>query len=108
MKKILTLLSLALLATTAQAETETAKTEFGAELAPIANASSEKAELVMANYELNDSNLWEILDIDKDGFISKEEALSSKQLSDRWDNLDSNKDEKLDTVEFSQIFSQKN
>jgi len=106
MKKLLTVLSLALLATTAQAETATI--EFGAELPPIANASSEKAELVMANYELNDSNLWEILDIDKDGFISKKEALSSKQLSDRWDNLDSNKDEKLDTVEFSQIFSQKN
>jgi|GEM_PF-1871733 len=106
MKNLLTILSIALLSTAVQAETETV--EFGAVLAPIKAEATEKAELVMANYELSDSNLWEILDIDKNGFISKDEASASKQLSDRWENLDNNKDEKLDTVEFSQIFSQKN
>lgn len=106
MKNFLTILSFTLLSTALQAETATV--EISNTLAPVKAEATEKAELVMANYELSDSNLWQILDIDKNGFISKSEALASKQLSDRWESLDSNKDEKLDTVEFSQIFSLNN
>ncbi len=104
MKNLLTLLSIALLSTTAIAETATI--EFGAVLDPIKSEQTGFPEMVAEADPLNDSNLWEILDADKDGFISKSEAASSKQISDKWENLDSNKDDKLDTVEFSQIFTE--
>lgn len=106
MKNLLALLSIALLSSTVHAVSTIA--EFGAVLNPITTESSNFPALVVAKYEQNDSNLWEILDTDKDGFISKDEAQVSKQLLDRWNSLDDNNDEKLDTAEFAQIFTQTN
>lgn len=107
MKNLLTILSITLASATVVAETTTT-VEFGAILEPIQAESSELPTLALSKYEQEDSNLWEILDADKNGFISKQEATASQQLSDQWDKLDSNKDEKLDMAEFSLLFSQKN
>ena len=43
------------------------------------------------------------VDKDSDGSISKKEAASNKDLTKKWDNLDSNKDGKLDSGEFAQF-----
>lgn len=101
MKNLITILSIALLSTSSYAETATV--EFGAVLDPIKSESV--PETVAAADQLNDLNLWETLDADKNGFISKQEATVSKQVTDKWVELDTNKDEQLDTVEFSQLIS---
>jgi len=106
MKNLLTILSITLASSTVVAETSTV--EFGAILEPLQAESSKLPTLALSKYEKEDANLWEILDLDKNGFISKSEATASQQLSDQWEKLDSNKDEKLDMAEFSQLFSQKN
>jgi hypothetical protein len=41
------------------------------------------------------------LDSDKDGMVSKKEASKNKNLTAKWDTLDTNKDGKLDQGEFS-------
>ena len=41
------------------------------------------------------------LDSDKDGMVSKKEASKNKDLTAKWDTLDTNKDGKLDQGEFS-------
>jgi hypothetical protein len=41
------------------------------------------------------------LDSDKDGMVSKKEASKNKDLTAKWDTLDSNKDGKLDQGEFA-------
>ena len=41
------------------------------------------------------------LDSDKDGMVSKKEASKNKDLSAKWDTLDTNKDGKLDQAEFA-------
>jgi len=41
------------------------------------------------------------LDADKDGMVSKKEASKNKDLSSKWDTLDTNKDGKLDQGEFA-------
>lgn len=43
------------------------------------------------------------LDRDRDGNISKKEAASNKDLTKQWDQLDANKDGKLDQGEFAQF-----
>ena len=50
--------------------------------------------------------IWKLLDIDKDGMISKSEGVYSKKVFDDWDHLDVNQDGKLDAEEFSQKFPQ--
>jgi Ca2+-binding EF-hand superfamily protein len=95
MKNLLAILSITLVSYTVTAES--AVVEFGSSLAPIKSESKQ-----------NDSNLWNMLDTDKDGYITKSEAVYSTYLSDRWATLDTNKDEKLDTAEFSQFYSKKN
>ncbi len=52
------------------------------------------------------SNLWNLLDTNADGSISKAEASASRGVFDNWDNLDANKDDKLDVAEFSKLFRQ--
>jgi len=118
MKNLLIVLPIALLSTAVLADmnaqlepaiqTAPAVIEFGADLAPVKTEGTDLPELVVSKIDQDNANLWEILDLDKDGFISKAEAASSKQLEDKWDSLDNNKDEKLDTVEFSQIFTKVN
>ena len=49
-------------------------------------------------------NLWKLLDIDKDGMISKNEGVYSKQVFENWDSLDINRDGRLDVEEFSKMF----
>lgn len=44
---------------------------------------------------------FEVLDANKDGGISKDEAAGMKGLSESFDKIDSNKDAKLDLKEFS-------
>jgi hypothetical protein len=41
------------------------------------------------------------LDADKDGMVSKKEASKNKDLTSKWDTLDTNKDGKLDQGEFA-------
>ena len=41
------------------------------------------------------------LDSDKDGMVSKKEASKNKELTSKWDTLDTNKDGKLDQGEFA-------
>ncbi|MGH8482015.1 MAG: hypothetical protein ACRES8_06110 [Nevskiaceae bacterium] len=41
------------------------------------------------------------LDGDKDGMVSKKEASKNKDLTAKWDTLDTNKDGKLDQGEFA-------
>ena len=41
------------------------------------------------------------LDADKDGMVSKKEASKNKDLTAKWDTLDTNKDGKLDQGEFA-------
>lgn len=41
------------------------------------------------------------LDADKDGMVSKKEAGKNKDLTAKWETLDTNKDGKLDQAEFA-------
>lgn len=96
MKKVITILTLAIFSAVVLAE-ESAETQ---QLTEPELAIEKKTEI--------DSTLWEMLDTNKDGSLSKKEAASSKEIFAGWDDLDSNKDGMLDTVEFSQFFSVKN
>jgi len=95
MKKVMTILTLAIFSTVVQAENS-------AEIQQL----TESEPVMEGKAEIN-SSLWEMLDTDKDGSISKKEAASSREIFAGWDSLDSNKDGMLDTVEFSQFFSVK-
>ena len=113
MKKLLIIASIALLSTTAQAENTAeaskaveAKQETTANTAQIENRTA--SDLIIAKSGESNSNLWKMLDINKDGSLSKTEATSSKEVIMNWDNLDSNKDGNLDTEEFAYFFSLQN
>lgn len=43
------------------------------------------------------------LDTDGDGIVSKKEAAKNNDVKKQWSKLDTNKDGKLDTMEFSQF-----
>jgi hypothetical protein len=88
MKKILFIISFALLSTAVQSQ------------APQMQPQAQPQEANTSN------NLWKLLDTDTDGSISKAEASASRGVSDNWDKLDVNKDDKLDVAEFSKLFSQ--
>ncbi len=92
MKTLLAILSIALLSSPVSAED---MPEFGS---PMDSAQPSQGQ--------NDSNLWKMLDSNKDGYLSKSEAVYSTHISDRWDSLDTNHDNQLDTAEFSQFYSQ--
>lgn len=47
--------------------------------------------------------LWKILDTNKDGVISKEEASASQEVSSQWSLLDLNQDGVLSEKEFSLV-----
>ena len=100
MKKVI-IATFALFSTVANAETSPiTQNDLTAIVQTEKNAAS---ELVMAKNEANNLVLWDNLDINKDGLISKTEAVSSKDIFENWDKLDVNKDEKLDTEEFAQL-----
>ena len=92
MKILIAIFSIALVSSSVIAEDAA---EFGSTLDPIQSDSGQ-----------NDSNLWKMLDTNKDGYLSKSEAVYSTHISDRWDTLDTNHDDRLDTTEFSQFYSQ--
>ena len=54
--------------------------------------------------KVTSEELWKNLDINRDDSVSKKEAIYSQEVSDNWDRLDTNKDEKLDFDEFTQLF----
>ena len=47
------------------------------------------------------SNQFQSLDADANGYVSQQEAASNANLSKRWGKLDANKDNQLDSAEFS-------
>lgn len=47
------------------------------------------------------SSQFQNLDADANGYLSQQEAASNADLSKRWEVLDANKDNQLDTSEFS-------
>ncbi len=114
MKNVLIIASAVLLSTAVQAENEIVNPKI-AEAGQEAISNSVPAEtgavaegvvseLTQVNNEVNSADLWKSLDANEDGSISKEEAVSSKEVVESWDNLDANKDEQLDSEEFAQMF----
>lgn len=49
--------------------------------------------------------LFDKLDADMDGFVSRAEALKDRLIAERFDTLDTNKDDQLDKVEFEAVGS---
>lgn len=90
MKTLLTIAIAALLSTSVQAGEEVLVPEIS-------------MDTVQSTLSSN-ADLWKSMDIDEDGSISKEEAVDSKEITSAWDDLDTNKDEKLDQEEFA-LFS---
>ena len=90
MKKLLTILSIALLSTTAYAEDGVPTT----------------AEMDAPEVESTDLNTkWKALDLDTDGTISKEEADADVDDASNWDAIDSSHDGKIDPQEFVRFFT---
>ncbi len=63
----------------------------------------EKTLVALVKNEANNLELWNLLDTNNDEFISKTEAVYSPEIMKRWDELDSNKDGKLDFFDFSRL-----
>ena len=111
MKNLLPLLLIALVSSVANAENSFVipKAEDLGQR-PISNVEQTEtivtSELVLAKNEANNLELWKTLDINKDDSISKTEAASSEAIFVRWDDLDTNKDNVLDYIEFSRFSNQ--
>lgn len=104
MKNVITILSIALLSTAVNAESNII------EQGPISNTeqpgSAVISELILVkNEDKEDLELWKILDTNKDKSISKKEAAASIAVVDNWHKLDTNHDANIDTEEFAQLFS---
>lgn len=54
-----------------------------------------------ADYQTTAQKMFNKLDTNHDGYISREEARSDRQLSQDWDSADTNQDGKLEESEFS-------
>ncbi len=66
--------------------------------------SDATSEQVLVETESNNLELWKTLDTSRNDVISKTEAISSREVLVRWDELDLNKDKRLDYIEFSRLF----
>lgn len=64
------------------------------------------SEIVLAKNEANNLPLWKALDSNRDDSISKTEAAYSEAIFNRWGELDANKDNELDYIEFSRFSNQ--
>ncbi len=102
MKKLVAFCFMVLVSSIAQAENKASV------VVSEVDSSTVKAENIIAKAEQSDSVLWLQLDANKDGAISKDEAASNKQISEKWASLDLNKDGVLDAEEFVQTFSLQN
>ena len=100
MKNILTILSISLLSATAYAES-ISQDIIAITIQPETSISS---DLILAKKADSSLNLWETLDTNKDGSLSKTEAASSEKVLASWDILDTNKDQLLSTEEFAHMF----
>lgn len=77
----------------------------------MANRTSFKAALCAALLALSTSApantqedpLFDKLDVDMDGFISRTEAVKEPRVAERFETLDSNKDDRLDKLEFEAL-----
>lgn len=58
-------------------------------------------EVSAADYQTTAQQMFNKLDTNHDGYISREEARSDRQLSLDWDSADTNQDGKLEESEFS-------
>ena len=109
MKNVLTILLIAVVSTAANAENSV--------VMPKAESSGQKviatelqtkddstSEQEIVESESNVLELWKTLDTTKDDSISRTEAISSREVFVRWDQLDINRDQKLDYIEFSRLF----
>ena len=110
MKNVLTLILLAVVPAVATAENSVvipnpektpAQKMISTELKTKGYDTSEK---VIVETDSNNLELWKTLDTTQDDSISKTEAISSREVFVRWDELDINKDKKLDYIEFSRLF----
>jgi hypothetical protein len=54
-----------------------------------------------AGSKSSDQAMFNKLDTNHDGYISKDEARSNKELTEDWKRADRNRDDKLDESEFS-------
>jgi hypothetical protein len=112
MKKTLLFVSIVILSITTQAGDSLIPNQAiekgSANIANSAQTMLNTNHSILPENGAGNSNLWEMLDTDYDGFLSKTEAASSKDVFDNWDNLDINKDEKLDSKEFTKVFYQEN
>ena len=118
MKKVFAILSVAILSTTVNAESnveaadaikvgqEVVESSQGAISDAVQSEKSAVSGIIESENSTDLTSLWKILDTDQDGTISKEEASASKEITDAWDSLDANKDDKLDSAEFAQLNSQ--
>lgn len=102
MKNVLTILSIAMLSTTVHAENSINVSDTTA-------AQVVATEQVIAKDQaVNSLKLWEMLDTNKDGSLSKAEVASSEKVLASWDSLDANKDQVVSSDEFAKIFPLKN
>ncbi|PCI69079.1 MAG: hypothetical protein COB26_06580 [Piscirickettsiaceae bacterium] len=49
--------------------------------------------------------LWKTLDVDGDGFLSKQEGEASLTVGDSWNAIDTDQDDKISKAEFVKSFS---
>ncbi len=103
MKNLIIILSIASLTTSVQAEKNLDIFELNQEINSLAAQYelSTPWEIVLTG---SGTNLWETLDTNKDGLISKVESSLSEEVFNSWARLDVNHDEKLNPEEFSRIF----
>jgi len=77
----------------------------------MANRTSYKATLCAALLALataaaantQEDPLFDKLDVDMDGFISRTEAVKEPRVAERFETLDNNKDDRLDKLEFEAL-----
>lgn len=101
MKKLFTILSIALLSSTAYAE-DAAVSAAPAMDTPTAVEPAMDAPTA-ESIDLNAK--WKALDTDTDGSISKEESNTDSDVSSNWDTIDVSQDGKVDPQEFVRFFT---
>ncbi len=55
---------------------------------------------------MDTTELWQALDVDINGLISKEEAAKSQVIVDNWDSIEADGDGVISSDEFTRFFTQ--